>query len=211
MQERIIVMTAEQYFQKYAVDGIGKGADRWMIKRQLVDAFRKEIFDLVALRTKKKFDDIPPEGDPEASRIAKNVIHDAAYKWKKLCAMFAKYKETANLIKPEDLKLYDEIEEIGTTTEDLAEEEEENHADESGTGDGTTEDAEDRSAGSEAEEERDDGRDGSDPEGNEEADGSSGKDNPEPVGDAADDGPDPAVEVDGYSAVVEVERDEPTI
>ena len=121
MQEQVTVMTAEQYFQKFAVDGIGKGADRWMIKRQMVDAFRKEIFGLVAMRTKKKFDDIPPEGDPEASRIAKNVIHDAARKWAKLCRMFAMYKETANLIGENDLKLYDEIGDIGTTSEEAME------------------------------------------------------------------------------------------
>lgn len=121
MQEKIEIMTAEQYFRKFGVDGIGKGADRWMVKRQLIDAFRKEIFSLVALRTKKNFEDIPPEGDPEASRIVKNVIHDTTMKWKKLCKMFSQYKETANLLDPFDLKLYDEIDEIGTTTEDLME------------------------------------------------------------------------------------------
>lgn len=125
MQEKISILSAEQYFKKYAVDGIGKGADRWMIKRQLVDAFRKEIFSLVALRTKKQFYEVPPEGDPEASRIVKNIIHDAVMKWKKLCGMFAQYKETANLIGPNDLKLYDEIGEIGTTTEDLMAKQEE--------------------------------------------------------------------------------------
>lgn len=110
MQEQVIVMSAEQYFKKYAVDGIGKGADRWMIKRQLIDAFRKEIFGLVSMRTKKQLDGIYAEGDPEAERIARNVIHDATRKWIKLCGMFAKYKETAGLINEKDLKLYDELE-----------------------------------------------------------------------------------------------------
>ena len=124
MQEGVIVLSADQYFKKYAVDGIGKGADRWMIRRQLIDAFKKEMFGLIAMRTKKSFEDIPPEGDPEAMRIAKNVIHDETMKWKKLCIMFAKYKETANLIGPNDLKQYDEIDDIGTTTEDLMEQQE---------------------------------------------------------------------------------------
>lgn len=121
MQEQVTVMSAEAYFQKYAVNGIGKGADRWMIKRQLIDAFRKEIFGLVAMRTKKNLEDIPPEGDPEASKIAKNVIHDSTMKWKKLCGMFAKYKETAGLIELKDLKLYDEIGDIGMTSEEADE------------------------------------------------------------------------------------------
>lgn len=104
MIEQVVVMTAEQYFKKYAVDGIGKGADRWMIRRQLIDAFQKEIFGLVAMRAKKKFEDIPPEGDPEALRIAHNVIKDATKKWIKLCNMFAMYNETKGLIGPNDLK-----------------------------------------------------------------------------------------------------------
>ena len=109
MTEQVIVMTAEQYFQKYAVDGIGKGADRWMIKRQLVDAFKKEIFGIVAMRAKKQFDGvIPPEGDPEALRIARNVIKDETKKWGKLCNMFALYNETRNLISLNDLKLEEE-------------------------------------------------------------------------------------------------------
>lgn len=124
MQEQVTILTAEQYFKKYGVDGIGKGADRWMIKRQLIDAFRKEIFGLVAMRTKKLYNSLPPEGDPEASKIAKNVIHDATRKWVKLCKMFAMYKETANLLKEDDLKLYDEIGEIGTTSEELMEKQE---------------------------------------------------------------------------------------
>jgi len=121
MADQINVLSAEQYFQKYGRDGIGKGADRWMIKRQLIDAFRKEIFELVALRTKKNYDDIP-ENDPEAIRISKNIIHDTTMKWKKLCKMFSMYKETSGLINLNDLKLYDEIEDIGTTAEDVSDE-----------------------------------------------------------------------------------------
>lgn len=126
MNEIVNVLSAEQYFKKYAVDGIGKGADRWMIKRQLIDAFRKEIFGLITMRLKKQVNDANdiPEGDPEASRIAKNVIHDTTMKWKKLCGMFAMYKETAGLLDIKDLKLYDEIEETGAIQEAAEVEEE---------------------------------------------------------------------------------------
>ena len=124
MQEKVIILSAEQYFNKYAVEGIGKGSDRWMIRRQLIDAFHKEIFGLVAMRTKKPYADILPEGDPEAMKIAKNIIHDATHKWVKLCKMFAKFKETAGLLNENDLKMYDEIEDIGTTAEELMEQQE---------------------------------------------------------------------------------------
>lgn len=108
MLEQVNVMSAEQYFNKYAVEGIGKGADRWMVRRQLIDAFHKEIFGLVAMRAKKEFKDIPPEGDLEATRIARNVIKDATKKWRKLCDMFANYQQTCNLLKYDDLKMEEE-------------------------------------------------------------------------------------------------------
>lgn len=109
MTEQVVVMNAEQYFKKYAVDGIGKGADRWMIKRQLVDAFKKEMFGLIAIRVKKR-DDIPPEQDIEAMHTTRMVIRDSAKKWRKICAMFAQYKETANLLTEDDIRIDNDVE-----------------------------------------------------------------------------------------------------
>ena len=159
MQEQINVLTAEQYFKKYGDNGIGKGADRWMIKRQLIDAFRREVFQIITDRLKKTVDDLKdiPEGDPEAIRVAKNVIHDTTMKWKKLCKLFDSYVQTANLIKPEDLKLFDDIEEEkendGSRTEDSGREEIKTEgAADVGTG-GHPGSAEGYSAGNETEEE----------------------------------------------------------
>lgn len=105
MTERVVVKSAEQYFREFAENGIGKGMDRTLVRRQLIDAFHKEIFGLVAMRAKKNFDDIPQEGDPEALRIAQNVIKDETKKWIKLCKMFAMYKETANLLRYDDIAM----------------------------------------------------------------------------------------------------------
>ena len=105
MTEMLRIRSANEYFNEYARNGIGKGADKWMIKRQLIDAFHKEIFGLVAMRAKKTFPDIPPEGDPEAIRIAKTVIRDTQKKWEKLCWMFAQYRETKDLLEFDDLKM----------------------------------------------------------------------------------------------------------
>lgn len=107
MTEMFQVRSAERYFIEYGRDGIGKGVDKWLVRRQLIDAFHKEIFGLVAMRAKKNFNTIPPEGDPEAIRIAKNVVRDTQRKWEKLCRMFAQYKETQNLLKYDDLKIDD--------------------------------------------------------------------------------------------------------
>lgn len=105
MTEMFQVRSAEDYFKEFGKEGIGKGADKWMIKRQLIDAFHKEIFGLVAMRAKKRFKNIPTEGDPEAIRIAKHVIHDTQKKWEKLCMMFAQFRETRDLLEFDDLKM----------------------------------------------------------------------------------------------------------
>lgn len=109
MDEFVRVRSADEYFRQYAVEGIGKGADRMLVRRQLIDAFHKEIFGLVAMRAKKNFNDIPKEGDPEAIRIAQNVVKDTTKKWIKLCKMFEKYRETCNLLRYDDITL-DEME-----------------------------------------------------------------------------------------------------
>jgi hypothetical protein len=105
MTEMVRVMRAEDYFETYGRNGIGKGMDRMLVRSQLIDAFHKEIFGLVAMRAKKRFEAIPPEGDPEAIRIARNVIKDETKKWLKLCRMFSMYKETSGLLLPSDIAL----------------------------------------------------------------------------------------------------------
>lgn len=105
IREMTQVLSAEQYFDKYARNGIAKGLDRILVKNQLIDAFRKEIFGLITLRAKKQFDDIPPKDDPEAQRIARNVVKDTMNKWRKLVAMFEKYQETSGLLTVDDLKM----------------------------------------------------------------------------------------------------------
>ena len=130
MTEMLQIRSAERYFEEYGRNGIGKGADKWMIRRQLIDAFHKEIFGLVAMRAKKRFDHIPPEGDPEAIRIVKNVVKDIQRKWVKLCSLFAMYKETSGLLEVDDLKMDENdimrgiIEENSLGTEDILRNEE---------------------------------------------------------------------------------------
>ena len=109
MKEMVRIMSIQDYFKMYAVEGIGKGMDRILVRKQLIDAFRKEIFGLVALRAKKEFNDIPKTGDPEALRIAQNVVKEETRKWIGLCKEFEKYRETAGLLKYDDIAL-DEME-----------------------------------------------------------------------------------------------------
>lgn len=108
------VLSAEGYFEEYGRKKIyEQKMDRLVVKQQLINAFHNEIFSLVAMRAKKEFKDIPKEGDPEALRIARNVIKDATKKWLKLVGMFEFYKETSGLLKPEDISVIPEGDEIG--------------------------------------------------------------------------------------------------
>ena len=50
MAEMVRVRSAEEYFKEYGLNGIGKGADKWMIRRQLIDAFQKEMCAVVVAR-----------------------------------------------------------------------------------------------------------------------------------------------------------------
>ena len=101
MPEMVRIRSAEEYLIEYGRDGIGKGADKWMIRRQLIDAFHKEMFGLISLRSKKD----PEEGDPETKRIIANVTKDTQRKWVKLCKMFDQYKETRGILEKDDLKI----------------------------------------------------------------------------------------------------------
>lgn len=105
MNEIISSRSAEEYFDIYGRNGIVKGMDRTLVRRQLIDAFQKEIFMQVADRAKKRFDRIPEEGDPEALRIAKNIVKNETNKWIKLCRMFEQYKETSGLLHHDDITL----------------------------------------------------------------------------------------------------------
>lgn len=108
------IMSAEDYFEVYGREKIYKQKmDKEIVRRQLVSEFHKEIFSLVAMRAKKQFKDIPKEGDPEAIRIARNVVKDETKKWIKLWKMFETYAETSGVIKPEDLSFIPEGDEIG--------------------------------------------------------------------------------------------------
>lgn len=109
MSDMVRIRSAKDFFNEYGREAIYKQkADRQLVRSQLIDAFHKEIFGLVAMRAKKRFDEIPPEDDPEALRIAHNVVKDITRKWKKLVDMFEMYRETSGVIKYDDISMVPE-------------------------------------------------------------------------------------------------------
>ena len=111
MENDVIIRSAEGYFEEYGRERIyRRKMDRSIVKEQLIRAVQNELFGTVAMRAKKQFKDIPKEGDPEALRIAHNVVRDVTKKWLKICRIFSMYSETSGLIKPEDLSFVPEEE-----------------------------------------------------------------------------------------------------
>lgn len=128
------IKSANDYFEEYGREKLYKQKmDKEIVRRQLIHDFHSEIFSLVAMRAKKQFKEIPKEGDPEAIRIARNVVRDTTKKWLKLVKMFEMYSETSGVIKPEDLSMIPEGDEIGFDNGELVSRSSENEAAEKGT------------------------------------------------------------------------------
>ena len=109
MAEQFIpIRSVKGYFKEFAVEAIGKQhADKDLVRNQILDAFRKEIFDQITL----KFDDPyvlakdVSEVDPEVIEKVNNILTNSVRKYKRLCILFSNYKETYNVIFPGDLMI----------------------------------------------------------------------------------------------------------
>ena len=107
MAEQIVpIRSVKGDFKEFGIEAIGKKhADPQMVKQQLLDAFQKEIFGQLTM----KFGD--PELlavdvsaiDPETKRQVDNILSNSVRKWKRLCMVFAQYRETPDMIMPSDL------------------------------------------------------------------------------------------------------------
>ena len=106
---QVIVRTKEQYWKDYILEGLSKKLSKEMIKQQLLDAFRKEIFGLITMRAKvDNFADI--QETPENKKMIENVSKQAQNKWISLCIMCAHFEETKGLIMPSDIEKISEEE-----------------------------------------------------------------------------------------------------
>jgi hypothetical protein len=109
MTDGVRIRSAKEYFEEFGREKLYKQHMlKDQVRKELVDTFQKEIYSLVAMRAKKRFNDIPKEGDPEALRIAANVVKDETKKWKKVVQMFEQYSETSGCIKYSDISMVPE-------------------------------------------------------------------------------------------------------
>ena len=100
----------QQFWNDYIYEGQKAGLKNEEIRRNLIEAFRKEIFGLVMFRAKvEDLDDIPQT--PENSEMLRNIFRQEQNKWKKLVQECKKHLATAMLIREDDLTLFDKPEE----------------------------------------------------------------------------------------------------
>lgn len=105
-EQMVTVRSVKGYFKEFGIEAIGKKkADPDLVKHQILDAFQKEIFGQLSM----KFDDPAilakdiSAVDPETKRQIDNILSNSVRKWKRLCMVFAQYRETHDLIMPSDL------------------------------------------------------------------------------------------------------------
>ena len=127
-EQMVTVRSVKGYFKEFGIEAIGKKkADPDLVKQQILDAFQKEIFGQLAM----KFGDPAmlakdiSEVDPETKRQIDNILSNSVRKWKRLCIVFAQYKETHNLIMPSDLMVtLEDIVKVQTGEDETVDEEE---------------------------------------------------------------------------------------
>ena len=106
MSEQVTIMSVQGYVKKYGVDKIGKGEDRWAVKRQMLDQMRREILDLGVLKIGPHIFSDNYEGTDEERQKLENILKNAQKKWMSLYRVFAQYRETNGLLEPYDLMNY---------------------------------------------------------------------------------------------------------
>ena len=103
MGKQVIVRSKEQYWRDYILTGLANHLGKETIKNQLLDAFRREMFDLIAIRTNIEDIDKVPE-TLRNKKTVENIARQARNKWVSLCIMCARFKETHGIILPSDIE-----------------------------------------------------------------------------------------------------------
>lgn len=104
MSDMIRIRSIADYLQEFGNDGVGKGVPVAQVKEQILDAFRKEMFDQICWKTKvEHWQDAEPT--PENEKIVQNIFRQTYKKYLGVVNAFNRYAETYNMLKPDDLTL----------------------------------------------------------------------------------------------------------
>lgn len=111
MAEHLAVMIRswKQMWDDYIYEGIKNGVSHTDIRANLLEAFRKEMFDLMAIRLKVE-DVLCAIHTPENEAIVADIFKDEKKKWMRLVTECNKHLQTLNLLRESDFKLTDDEE-----------------------------------------------------------------------------------------------------
>ena len=102
MADQVTVRRIADYWDEFIKDGLAKGLKKEDIRNKLVDAFRKEMFGLMTMRLKVEDLREAPQTEKNMRKI-ETVTRETFRKWNNLCALCRRFRETKDLIRPEDL------------------------------------------------------------------------------------------------------------
>jgi hypothetical protein len=92
MAEMVTVRSVKNYFNEFIVTPIKKNGVEWLgrnrelVKKQLLDAFRKEIFGQVVFKLGPQAATIPKDELANMDGI-RNILEQSFRKWRRLCIL----------------------------------------------------------------------------------------------------------------------------
>lgn len=102
MTDMVQIRSWRQMWNDYIYEGVKQNLNRNTIRRNLVEAFRKELFDQMMFRT--NVEDLSQAiQSPENEKLVTNLVENSRKKWWRLMEECQKHVETYNLILESDL------------------------------------------------------------------------------------------------------------
>lgn len=107
MSDMVQIRSVKQYFNDFLVEGLKNNkniseSDVLMIKRQILDAFRKEIFGQIVFKLGREISDMSMD-DLANLEPVQNILKNSFRKWRRLCIICSEHG-LGNLFLLEDLK-----------------------------------------------------------------------------------------------------------
>ena len=107
--EMVQIRGWKQMYNDYIYEGFKNGQDAETIKRNLIEAFRKEIFGQITFRCRvEDVNDLPHTRKND--EIVTNIFKESLKKWRALVKECRQHLTTMNLLNENDLTLWDEEE-----------------------------------------------------------------------------------------------------
>ena len=107
MENMVQIRSVKQYFNDFLVGGLKNNpnpstSDILMIKQQILDAFRKEIFEQIAFKIGKEITDMNRD-DLANMEPVQNILKNSFRKWRRMCMVCSEHG-LGNLFQLEDLR-----------------------------------------------------------------------------------------------------------